>query len=351
MDFEWSVKEEEMIANIEKELMPELLNLERIMQSEDIGIIKQEILGCFRRLKLAHYPDWFLERENICPFGLLLRETLASLNLHVYFAVELGNIFSIKLLDLFPDNSIENIYFALKDLTAIGALDIVEDRTEKSFRLTANIGYADFVLTLELKEHPRLLVFGDKEKDVFLSYVQLEKPFGPIFWNVQGKLQAGRVNQIETSLPDINKFLVKTKDEILMGSALGIMKKAFETAKEFSKKEKSGNKPLIASQEIGFKLAEMLTLVDASRYLALRALWMEEEDEKEAEILRFCAKAFCVESAEKICSDAIQVLGLVSFNGSSPMKDFYLFSKFLGVSGTPTEKARIKIGDLLLKRA
>jgi alkylation response protein AidB-like acyl-CoA dehydrogenase len=46
------------------------------------------------------------------------------------------------------------------------------------------------------------------------------------------------------------------------------MKTTFESAKNYSKQHKTGGKPIIAYQEVGFKLSDMLTLFQTSQLFA-----------------------------------------------------------------------------------
>jgi alkylation response protein AidB-like acyl-CoA dehydrogenase len=108
-------------------------------------------------------------------------------------------------------------------------------------------------------------------------------------------------------------------------------------------------KPLIAHQEVGFKLAEMLTLLQTSQLLAYRAAWMSETGDSEAALLGHCAKVFCSESAEEVSSQALQVLGKRGFIRDKSAEKGYLDAKYLQIAGIPSELARNKIGDELME--
>ncbi len=53
-------------------------------------------------------------------------------------------------------------------------------------------------------------------------------------------------------------------NKIAISGAMGLMNAAFNEAVCFAKTHKNNNKPVIHYQEVGFKLAEMKTLLDAS---------------------------------------------------------------------------------------
>jgi alkylation response protein AidB-like acyl-CoA dehydrogenase len=139
------------------------------------------------------------------------------------------------------------------------------------------------------------------------------------------------------------------EDEILTAASLGLMQNAFDAASQYAKVHQSGGKPVIAYQEVAFKLAEMLTLLQTARLLAYRAAWMSETENREAAVLARCAKVFCTEAAEKVTSSALQVLGQQGFVRGNPAEEGYRDSKYLQIAGTSSEISRITIGDLLLE--
>jgi alkylation response protein AidB-like acyl-CoA dehydrogenase len=140
------------------------------------------------------------------------------------------------------------------------------------------------------------------------------------------------------------------EDDILTAAGLGLMRRALDCASEYARAHKSGGKAIIAYQEIGFKLAEMLTLFQTAQLLAYRAAWMAETGDRETEILGHCAKVFCAESAEKITSAAMQILGQQGYLRGNPAEEGFRNAKYLQIAGTSTEISRVKIGDGVLER-
>jgi len=158
------------------------------------------------------------------------------------------------------------------------------------------------------------------------------------------------VDQIIT--PKNNKNMLKAlrlwENQILLGASLGLMKTAFENAKEYAKQHKTGNKPIIAYQEVGFKLADMLTLLQTSQLFAYRAAWTAEADPKDVDSLTLCAKVFCTESAEQVASYAMKILGGFGYMAGNPVEQAFRCSKYGQIAGTSTEISRVKIGDTAL---
>jgi alkylation response protein AidB-like acyl-CoA dehydrogenase len=102
--------------------------------------------------------------------------------------------------------------------------------------------------------------------------------------------------------------LKRWENQILIAAAVGMMAGSFETAKTYAKTHRSGGKPVIAYQEVGFKLSEMLTLYQTAQLYAYRAAWTADADPKVADVLTLCAKVFCTEAAETVAGKALQVL-------------------------------------------
>ena len=138
------------------------------------------------------------------------------------------------------------------------------------------------------------------------------------------------------------------EDQVLTVSSLGLIKRSLNAALTFAKDHRSGNKPIIAYQEVGFKLAEMVTIFQTARLLSYRAAWMAESGDREAAVLAHCAKVFCAESAEEVASHALQILGGQGYLSGNPAEEAYRDAKYLQIAGTSTEISRMKIADGVL---
>jgi len=139
------------------------------------------------------------------------------------------------------------------------------------------------------------------------------------------------------------------EDQILTAGSLGLMHRCYNTALNYAKNHKSGSKPIIAYQEVGFKLAEILTLLQTAQLLAYRAAWMAETEDRETSVVAYCAKVFCAESAEEVASQALQILGGHGYRVGNPAEEGYRSAKYLQIAGTSTEISRMKIADGVLK--
>lgn len=138
------------------------------------------------------------------------------------------------------------------------------------------------------------------------------------------------------------------EDQILTAACLGLMRSSLDAARQYAATHHSGGKPIVAYQEVAFKLAEMLTLYQTSQLLAYRAAWMVSQDPGQARELTWCAKVLCAESAEKVAGQALQILAGEGYQRGNPAELAYRCAKYAQIAGTSTEIARMKIGDAVL---
>ncbi len=138
------------------------------------------------------------------------------------------------------------------------------------------------------------------------------------------------------------------ENQVLTGASLGLMRAAFESARDYAKSHRTGGKPIIAYQEVGFKLSEMLTLFQTSQMLATRAAWTMDKHPKDAFELTLCAKVFCTESASQVSGEAMKILGSSAYFGANPVERAYCCVRYGEIFGTSTELSRVKLGDAAL---
>ena len=127
--------------------------------------------------------------------------------------------------------------------------------------------------------------------------------------------------------------------------ATGMASTALEAALAYARERKSMGKTLIEHQAVNFRLADMATGVEASRQLYLHAAQLRDAGQpclKEASM----AKLFASETAEKICSDAIQIHG-----GYGYVSDFSVERIWRDVRVTQIYEGASDIQRLVIGRA
>ena len=108
----------------------------------------------------------------------------------------------------------------------------------------------------------------------------------------------------------------------IAAQSVGMARSAYQIAVEYAKQRKSFGKPIIQHQAVGFRLADMATGIEAAHLMTLQAARLRDAQKpclKQASM----AKLFASEMAEKICSDAIQVLGGYGYISDFPLERIY----------------------------
>jgi acyl-CoA dehydrogenase len=108
--------------------------------------------------------------------------------------------------------------------------------------------------------------------------------------------------------------------------ALGIARAAYEYALDYAKERKAFGKPIIMNQAIAFKLANMITEIDASRLLIWRAAWLARNGGfKNAE--GSMSKWKASETAVRVTEEAIQILGGYGYTREYPVERWHRDAK------------------------
>ena len=134
----------------------------------------------------------------------------------------------------------------------------------------------------------------------------------------------------------------------IAAQALGIASGAYELALEYSKQRKAFGKEISRHQAIAFKLADMVTEIDASRLLCLRAAWLKDNGmnyDREGAM----AKVFASETAMKTSTEAVQVHGGYGFVKEYHVERLMRDAKITQIYEGTSEIQRIVISRSILK--
>ncbi len=108
----------------------------------------------------------------------------------------------------------------------------------------------------------------------------------------------------------------------IAAQSIGMARSAFEAALQYSKERVSFGTAIFNHQAVGFRLAECATQLEAARQLMYHAATLRDAGLpclKEAAM----AKLFASETAEKVCSVAIQTLGGYGVVSDFPVERIY----------------------------
>ncbi len=124
--------------------------------------------------------------------------------------------------------------------------------------------------------------------------------------------------------------------------SLGLAQAAYEAACDYATVRKTFGSPLKDHQAVGFMLADMVTEIEAARWLTYRAAWLRDKGRpytKEASI----AKLFTTEAAERIARNAIQIHGGFGYSRQYPVERIYRDARLMTIGEGTSEVQRMVI--------
>lgn len=124
--------------------------------------------------------------------------------------------------------------------------------------------------------------------------------------------------------------------------SLGIAQACLEESVKFASERKAFGKTIAHFEDIGFKIAEMKTYVDAGRMLLYKAAWLRDINSKHAGEFASIAKLFISEHATRIASDAVQIHGGYGYIQDFKVERLYRDAK-LGEIGEGTSEIQRRI--------
>src|SRR4051812_30837437 len=136
------------------------------------------------------------------------------------------------------------------------------------------------------------------------------------------------------------KIAMQTLDFTRPGTAagaVGVAQAAYEHAVDYAKQRVTFDVPIAMHQGVNFMIADMATEIEAARLLVWQAAWMLDNGYgRKATLYSSFAKRFAADTAMKVATDAVQVLGGYGYMREYPveklMRDAKLFQIYEGTS-------------------
>ncbi|HEU5213450.1 MAG TPA: acyl-CoA dehydrogenase family protein [Gaiellaceae bacterium] len=136
------------------------------------------------------------------------------------------------------------------------------------------------------------------------------------------------------------KIAMQTLDVTRPGTAagaVGVAQAAYEYAVDYAKQRVTFDVPIAMHQGVNFLIADMATEIEAARLLVWQAAWMLDNGYgRKATLYSSFAKRFAADTAMKVSTDAVQVLGGYGYIKEYPveklMRDAKLFQIYEGTS-------------------
>lgn len=130
--------------------------------------------------------------------------------------------------------------------------------------------------------------------------------------------------------------------------AVGIAQAAFEAATAYAKQRQQFGQKVIDFQGVSFLLADMATAVAAARELYLAAARRRDAG-KPFSVQAAMAKLFATDTAMKVTTDAVQVLGGAGYVRDFPVERWFREAKVLQIVEGTNQVQRMVIGRHLAK--
>lgn len=129
--------------------------------------------------------------------------------------------------------------------------------------------------------------------------------------------------------------------------AIGVARAAFEFSLDYAMQREQFGRQIAKFQAISFMLADMATAIDAARLLTWRAAWMLDQGRpvnKEASM----AKVFAADTAMKVTTDALQILGGVGYTRDYPVEKWMRDAKIMQIYEGTSQIQRLVISRMLI---
>jgi alkylation response protein AidB-like acyl-CoA dehydrogenase len=124
--------------------------------------------------------------------------------------------------------------------------------------------------------------------------------------------------------------------------SVGIARAAHEESIRYARERKLFGKTLADLQATQFKIANAEMEIDAARLLVYQAAWLKENRlpfNREAAI----AKLYASETAERVCREAIQILGSYGYSTEYPVERMYRDARLMTIGEGTSEIQRVVI--------
>ncbi|NTV63981.1 MAG: acyl-CoA dehydrogenase [Oscillochloris sp.] len=129
--------------------------------------------------------------------------------------------------------------------------------------------------------------------------------------------------------------------------ALGLAQGAYEVAVKYALEREAFGKPIGGHQSVANMIADMDVAISAARLLVYQAAWLKDLGRpysREAAV----AKLYASEASEKVCRDAIQILGGYGYSQEFPVERMYRDTRLLTIGEGTSEILRNVISHSVL---
>lgn len=183
------------------------------------------------------------------------------------------------------------------------------------------------------KLHGKMGLRASDTAEIVLSNVKVPKE------NLIGGKEGKGFAQV-MDLFNINRVLAASQ-------GVGVAQGALDQAIAHVKKRRAFGQPIGKFQAIQVKLAEMATMVEASRLLTYQAAWLIDRGTKDPRLIAM-AKWLSGETGVRVTDDALQLHGGYGYLNEYPIERFYRDAKIVEIYEGTKEMEKMTIAHQLL---
>jgi alkylation response protein AidB-like acyl-CoA dehydrogenase len=129
--------------------------------------------------------------------------------------------------------------------------------------------------------------------------------------------------------------------------AVGLAQSAFDEALRYSRERHTFGRPLSSHQAIQWMLADSVTEIETARLMVYHAAWLKGEGRSYTQEAAM-AKLFATEMSERVCRNAIQILGSYGYSREYPVERIYRDARLMTIGEGTSEVQRMVIAKHLL---
>jgi alkylation response protein AidB-like acyl-CoA dehydrogenase len=131
--------------------------------------------------------------------------------------------------------------------------------------------------------------------------------------------------------------------------ATGIAQGAYDFARQYAKERQQFNQPIANFQGVSFMLADMAMNIEAARLLVYQASAMADEAHPDLTLHSAYAKCFASDTAMKVTTDAVQVLGGYGYVAEYPVERMMRDAKITQIYEGTNQIQRVVIARQILR--
>ena len=158
----------------------------------------------------------------------------------------------------------------------------------------------------------------------------------------------------ENVLGEINKGFYIAMDALNSGRlaiaavSVGLARRAYDESLRFATQRKAFDKLIIEHEGVGFKLADMVTEIEAAKLMVYHTAYLRDKGAsyyKEAAM----AKLFASEVAVRVAREAVQIHGGIGYSKESIVEMLYRDAKLMEIGEGTSEILRLVVYRALMK--